>query len=74
VRQLDQDQRAAGAPHEGVHGAGIALESFTRVLNGVPEPMRKTLTDDQGKEMSEHKRLTDMTGGCVLFADPHNPW
>jgi IS30 family transposase len=48
-----------------------ALEAFTRVLNGIPGPLRKTLTYDQGKEMSEHKRLT---GVCVLFADPHNPW
>ena len=36
--------------------------------------MRKTLTYDQGKEMSEHKRLTDMTGVSVFFADPHSPW
>jgi IS30 family transposase len=51
-----------------------ALEGFTRVLNGIPEPMRKTLTYDQGKEMSEHKRLTEMTGVSVFFADPHSPW
>jgi transposase, IS30 family len=51
-----------------------ALEGFSRVLNGVPEPLRKTLTYDQGKEMSEHKRLTDMTGVAVFFADPHSPW
>ena len=51
-----------------------ALEGFTRVLNGIPEPLRKTLTYDQGKEMSEHKRLTEMTGVSVFFADPHSPW
>jgi IS30 family transposase len=54
--------------------AMAALEGFTRVLNGVPEPMRKTLTYDQGKKMSEHKRLTEMTGVSVFFADPHSPW
>ena len=27
-----------------------ALEGFSRVLNGIPEPMRKTLTYDQGDE------------------------
>ena len=54
--------------------APAALEGFSRVLNGVPEPMRKTLTYDQGKEMSEHKRLTEMTGVAVFFADPHSPW
>jgi IS30 family transposase len=50
------------------------LEEFSRVLNGVPEPLRKTLTYDQGKEMSEHMRLTDMIGVAVFFADPHSLW
>lgn len=54
--------------------AAAALEGFSRVLNGVPAPMRKTLTYDQGKEMSEHKRLTERTGVAVFFADPHSPW
>jgi transposase, IS30 family len=54
--------------------AMATLEGFSRVLNGVPEPMRKTLTYDQGKEMSEHQRLTAMTGVAVFFADPHSPW
>jgi IS30 family transposase len=54
--------------------APAALAGFSRVLNGVPESMRKTLTYDQGKEMSEHKRLTEMTGVAVFFADPHSPW
>ena len=36
--------------------------------------MRKTLTYDPGKQMSEHQRLTEMTGVAVFFADPHSPW
>ena len=54
--------------------AAAALEGFSRVLNGIPDPMRKTLTYDQGKEMSEHKQLTERTGVAVFFADPHSPW
>ena len=54
--------------------AAAALEGFSRVLNGIPEPMRKTLTYDQGKEMSEHKQLSERTGVAVFFADPHSPW
>jgi IS30 family transposase len=54
--------------------APAALAGFSRVLNGVPEPMRKSLTYDQGKEMSEHKRLIERTGVAVFFADPHSPW
>lgn len=54
--------------------AAAALEGFSRVLNGIPEQMRKSLTYDQGKEMSEHKQLTERTGVAVFFADPHSPW
>jgi transposase, IS30 family len=32
--------------------------------------MRKTLTYDQGKEMSRHQDLTAVTGVTVYFADP----
>ena len=54
--------------------AQAALEGFTEALNRVHEPMRKTLTYDQGKEMSRHRELTEQTGVKVYFADPHSPW
>jgi IS30 family transposase len=54
--------------------APAALEGFSRVLNGVDASMRLSMTYDQGKEMSEHKALTERTGVAVFFADPHSPW
>ncbi|HNG02300.1 MAG TPA: IS30 family transposase [Nitrospira sp.] len=54
--------------------AQAALADFTEALNRVHEPMRKTLTYDQGKEMSRHRELTEQTGVKVYFADPHSPW
>ena len=54
--------------------AQAALEGFTEAINRVHEPMRKSLTYDQGKEMSRHKDLTERTGVTVYFADPHSPW
>ena len=54
--------------------AEAALAGFTERLNRVRKPMRKTLTYDQGKEMSRHKDLTAATGVAVYFADPHSPW
>lgn len=54
--------------------AEAALVGFTCILNRVHMPMRKTLTYDQGKEMSRHKDLTAVTGVAVYFADPHSPW
>jgi IS30 family transposase len=54
--------------------AAAALEGFSRILNDVPQPMRKSLTYDQGKEMSEHNQLSERTGVAVFFADPHSHW
>lgn len=54
--------------------AASALEGFTAKLRSVAEPMRKTLTYDQGKEMARHAELTTNTGVMVDFCDPHSPW
>jgi IS30 family transposase len=50
------------------------VDSFAAVLNREPEPMRKSMTYDQGREMHGHKILTERTGVQVYFADPHSPW
>lgn len=55
-------------------GAEAALEGFTRVLNRVPQQMRKSLAYDQGKEMARHKDLTKRLKMPVYFCDPHSPW
>lgn len=54
--------------------AADALESFGNALKRIPTALRKTLTYDQGKEMSYHAALTLRTGVAVYFADPHSPW
>ncbi|QFY41544.1 IS30 family transposase [Candidatus Methylospira mobilis] len=54
--------------------AEAALEGFSNALNRVHEPMRKTMTYDQGKEMSCHKTLSERAGITIYFADPHSPW
>ena len=38
------------------------------------QPLRKTVTYDQGKEMALHKQLTANTDMAVYFCDPHSPW
>lgn len=54
--------------------AADALQSFGDALDRIPAAVRKTLTYDQGKEMSYHTALTLRTGVAVYFADPHSPW
>src|SRR5690606_6347581 len=36
--------------------------------------LRKSLTYDRGKEMTEHKKLSQKVKIDVYFADPHSPW
>ena len=48
--------------------------AYARALHTVPKELTKTLTYDQGKEMSEHKNFTIATGIQVYFAHPASPW
>jgi len=54
--------------------AAAALQGFTDKLNSIAEPLRESLTYDQGKEMALHAELTRNTGVRVYFCDPHSPW
>jgi IS30 family transposase len=54
--------------------AQSALDGFSEALSAIPPELRKTLTYDQGREMSKHAQLTERTGIAVYFCDPHSPW
>lgn len=49
-------------------------QAYTKELGILPKEIAKTLTYDQGKEMSEHKQFTIDTGIQVYFAHPGSPW
>lgn len=49
-------------------------KAYTKALGTLPKEIAKTLTYDQGKEMSEHKQFTIDTGIRVYFAHPGSPW
>ena len=54
--------------------AESALAAFTAKLNQIAQPLRQTLTYDQGREMARHRELARATNIRVYFCDPHSPW
>ena len=56
------------------HGAEAVRDAITRTITTLPEGLRRSLTWDQGAEMTQHARLRIDTGVPVYFCDPHSPW
>lgn len=48
--------------------------AYAKELRSLPREITKTLTYDQGTEMSGHKQFTRDTGIAVYFAHPGSPW
>ncbi len=66
--------RAKNGPALAGHGAEAVRDSITGTITSLPEQLRRSLTWDQGAEMSQHARLKIDTGLDVYFCDPHSPW
>jgi IS30 family transposase len=66
--------RVKNGPALAGHGAEAVRDAITRTITTLPEALRRSLTWDQGAEMSQHARLRIDTGVQVYFCDPHSPW
>jgi IS30 family transposase len=56
------------------HGATAVRDAITLSIATLPEQLRRSLTWDQGIELSEHVRLSFEADLPVYFCDPHSPW
>ncbi len=56
------------------HTAEAVRDALTKTVLTLPAHLRRSLTWDQGKEMSQHRLFTIDTDVPVYFCDPHSPW
>lgn len=54
--------------------AETVRKAFAEAFQSVPVELKKSLTYDQGKEMSEHQQFTIDSRIEVYFAHPGSPW
>lgn len=50
------------------------VSAIGRQVRRLPAALRRSLTWDRGKEMTDHKQFTIATDVDVYFCDPHSPW
>jgi IS30 family transposase len=55
-------------------GTEQVIEALKTRIEDLPAHLLRSLTWDQGKELSAHQRFTVDTGVQVYFCDPHSPW
>jgi IS30 family transposase len=56
------------------HTAEAVRTAMAKKIRSLPTELRRSLTWDQGPEMSEHVQFTIDTGIQVYFCDPRSPW
>ena len=56
------------------HSAPTVRDAIASTILTLPAHLRRSLTWDQGTELSEHARLKMTTDMAIYFADPASPW
>jgi len=66
--------RVHNGPALAGHGAEAVRDAIADAIVTLPEQLRRSLTWDQGAEMSQHAQLRVQAGLPVYFCDPRSPW
>jgi IS30 family transposase len=56
------------------HGALAVQNAIVAKMAQLPAILRKTLTWDQGREMTNHIAIAEAAELDIFFCDPHSPW
>jgi len=56
------------------HRAEAVKDAITTAIAAMPAQLRRSLTWDQGLELSRHAAITVQSGLPIYFCDPHSPW
>jgi IS30 family transposase len=56
------------------HTAEAVSAAMAAKIAELPAALRRSITWDQGSEMSDHRQFSVDTGVDVYFCDPHSPW
>lgn len=57
-----------------VRSAEQLRDELIKTFDQLPVHVRRSLTWDQGMEMSRHHEISDALSMPVFFCDPHSPW
>jgi IS30 family transposase len=56
------------------HDSAAVAAAMIAAVGTLPAQLRRSLTWDQGKEMTGHAQISLATGLDIYFCDPHSPW
>jgi IS30 family transposase len=67
------EARTKNGPALAGHGAEAVRDAIAASTETLPEQLRRSLTWDQGAEMTQHAQLRVDTGLAIYFCNPHSP-
>lgn len=74
VTLVERSTRFALVRRLDLHPTELVTSALAEMVSGLPAALARSVTWDQGSEMSAHASFTGATGVRVYFCDPRSPW